>query len=199
MPPARAVTRNSDSVFCILKFIFCILCFVFVVAGQKAEIGYVIWVFRDGYIATHYGPLLLYLLCQGLLQDCHRGLLLATYYLLLATCYLLQNDFDFNQFSPLLNPSFTLTYHPYMRRVVGILYFCTYTCTLTHLNLFATNLSNLPLPCSAHPNLLMRSKWWEYQAMATPPPSYLFTHHLIGYIRLCPSSSSSSSSFSSPS
>ena len=59
---------------------FCALYFVFVVAGQKAEIGYVIWVFSNGYIATHYGPLLLYLLCQGLLQDCHRGLLLATCY-----------------------------------------------------------------------------------------------------------------------
>ena len=69
--------------FCILYFevyilYFCALYSVFVVAGQKAEIGYVIWVFSNGYIATHYGPLLLYLLCQGLLQDCHRGLLLAT-------------------------------------------------------------------------------------------------------------------------
>ena len=71
--------------FCILYFevyilclVFCVLYSVFVVAGQKAEIGYVIWVFSDGYIATHYGPLLLYLLCQGFLQDCHRGLLLAT-------------------------------------------------------------------------------------------------------------------------
>ena len=43
----------------------------------------------------------------------------------------------------------------------------------------------LALSCLAlftpQPLLLRSSKWREYQAMATPPPSYLFTHHLMDH------------------
>ena len=118
------------------------------------------------------------------------------YKIVTGVCYLLQNDFDFNQFSPLLNPSFYPHLSSLYEACGGNFVFCVSVPTPAPSHTWTSLLQTYPISLSLAQ--LTPTSLWEASGGNTKQWPLLPPHisSLIGYIRLCPSPSSSSWSFS---